>query len=663
LRPAKVVRAAAELELAARQLLDGVERRPGASPPPPGSAAVWLEVAMSVTTESRQDTAAAEHAGSSTGHLAAMSAGVVPVLRYAGRVKGLLVGSAVLAVTSTVCELFPYWLVYRLVTDLIAGTAEASAFYRWAVVGVLAIVLHAVLFAYSAVLSHRAAFAVLHGLRVDIAKRLPRLPLGFFTGRSSGDVKKLMIDEAEKLELLLAHGIPDIVASLSVWLGVSGWLFAVDWRLALASVFLTPITFWCMSRAMSNGAPMMADYQAAAVRMNGSIVEYLSGMPVVKVFNRTGDAFAETSRAVRDFAAMESKWGRQWIPFGGAFYALATANIVVLLPVGIWLYTAGAVDLATLLFFVIVGANYSVPLLKLFNHVHQMAIISTSSSLVNAMLTEPQQPDTNRTVTFPHHDVEFDHVEFAYNHGGDQTGEHAVLHGVSFTARTGTATALVGPSGAGKSTLARLIPRFWDLDPAAADAIRIGGHDVRDIAVDQLLDTVAFVFQDTFLFHDTVAANIRAGNEQATHDEVVAAARAARCDEFVTALPHGYDTVIGERGGTLSGGERQRIAIARAILKNAPVVILDEATAFADPENEAAIQDAISALTRGKTLIVIAHRLGTISEVDQIVVLDGGRVVESGRHQDLVAAGGCYAGLWHDYVEAQSIVLHRKEAP
>jgi ATP-binding cassette, subfamily B, bacterial IrtA/YbtP len=608
---------------------------------------------MTVTTEVSDAPESAGDEGPSTGQLASMSASVVPVLRYAGRVRGLLVGAALLAVASTVCELFPYWLVYRLVTDLIAGTAEPAAFYRWALAGAFAIVLHAVLFTASAVLSHRAAFAVLHGLRVDIARRIPRLPLGFFTGRRSGDVKKLLIDEAEKLELLLAHGIPDIVSALSVWLGVSVWLFAVDWRLALASVFLTPITFWCMSRAMRDGAPMMADYQAASVRMNGSIVEYLSGMPVVKVFNRTGDAFAETSRAVRDYTEMESRWGRRWIPFGGAFYALATANIVVLLPVGIWLYQTGAVDLATLLFFVIVGANYSAPLLKLFNHVHQMAIISTSSGLVNAMLTEPELPDTGRTVAMPHHDVEFDGVEFGY----DADGERAVLHDVSFTARSGTATALVGPSGAGKSTLARLVPRFWDVD---GGAIRLGGHDVRDIAVDQLLDAVTFVFQETFLFHDTVAANIRAGNENAPHEAVVAAARAARCDEFVTALPQGYDTVIGERGATLSGGERQRIAIARAILKDAPVVVLDEATAFADPENEAAIQDAISALTLGRTLIVIAHRLGTITAVDQIAVLDGGRVVETGRHDDLVAAGGRYADLWHDYVDAQSIVLHGK---
>ena len=613
---------------------------------------------MSVTAESQPDAAPAAPTGHAEaaepdGRLSAMFAGVLPVLRYAGRVKGKLIASAALAVVSTVCELFPYWLVYRLVTDLIAGTAEPATFYRWAIAGVLAIVLHAVLFTYAMVLSHQAAFAVLHGLRVDIAGRLTRLPLGFFDGRRSGDVKKLLIDEAEKLEVLLAHAIPDIVAALSVWLGVSVWLFTVDWRLALASVFLTPITFWCMSRAMRSGIPMMGDYQAAAVRMNGSIVEYLSGMPVVKVFNRTGDAFSETSRAVRDFAAVESRWGRLFIPFGGAFYALATANIVVLLPVGIWLHQTGEVGLATLLFFVIVGANYSVPMLKLFNHVHQMASLSTTSGLVDAMLTEPEQPDTGRTVTFSHHDVEFDRVTFGY-------GDQAVLHDVSFTARTGTATALVGPSGAGKSTLARLVPRFWDLAPDSG-TIRIGGHDVRDIAVGQLLDTVTFVFQDTFLFHDTVTANIRAGNEHATDDDVVAAARAARCDEFVTALPQGYDTVLDERGGSLSGGERQRIAIARAILKDAPVVILDEATAFADPENEAAIQDAISALTRGKTLIVIAHRLGMITDVDHIVVLDGGRVAETGRHRDLVAAGGLYAGLWHDYMEAQSIVLHGKE--
>jgi ATP-binding cassette subfamily B protein len=380
-------------------------------------------------------------------------------------------------------------------------------------------------------------------------------------------------------------------------------------------------------------------------------VEYLRGMPVVKVFNRTGEAFRETSDAVRHYTAVETAWARAYVPLGGMFYSLVLANIVVILPVGLWLLQAGAVTVPTLLFFVIVGARYSQPLLKVFNHGAEAAHLSMSATVIRAVLNEPDLPDTGRAIDLASHDVELDHVSFGY-------GDHDVLTGVTFTARAGEVTALVGPSGAGKTTIAQLIPRIWDVEPGRG-TVRIGGHDVREIGVQHLMNTVAFVFQDTYLFHDTIAANLRLGKSGATDDELRTAARAARCDEFVSALPDGYETVVGEGGATLSGGERQRIAIARAILKDAPIIVLDEATAFADPENEAAIQDAIAALTAGKTLLVIAHRLSTITDADQIVVVDAGRVVETGRHDDLVASGGVYSRLWQDHVDAQAIVLHR----
>lgn len=581
------------------------------------------------------------------------SDGIATLLDFAARARGPLVAAVLLAVGATVLELVPVYVVYRLVDDLVAaGGAGASGYYVWAAVALVAIVLRFVLFGLSTAVSHRAAFRLLYELRMAMARHLARLPLGFFSNRRSGEVKKVMVDDAERLEGLLAHGIPDIVSSIAVWIGVTIWLFVIDWRMALASIVVVPIAFACLSSAMRRISGQMAEYQAAGARMNGSVVEYVNGMPVVKVFNRTGESFTETREAVEDYARLETSYAKLFVPLGSAFYTVIVSSLAVIAPVGIWLQLTGRIDLTTLLFFFLVGAAYGQPLMKLFNQASQFAQYTSGGALIGRILGAPELPDTGERVQLDGYDVELRDVRFAYD------GRN-VLHGVSFTARTGQVTALVGPSGAGKTTIARLVARFADVDDGA---VLIGGVDVRAIGVDQLMETISFVFQDTFLFHDTIANNIRIGAPSATDAEVEAAARAARVHDFVSALPDGYATTVGERGATLSGGEKQRIAIARAILKDSPVVILDEATASADPENEAAIQQAVGELVRGKTLLVIAHRLSTVVHAERILVVDDGRVVESGRHDELVARGGAYARLWEDYDRAQSIVLHADEA-
>ncbi|TCK25714.1 ABC transporter ATP-binding protein [Pseudonocardia endophytica] len=570
---------------------------------------------------------------------------------FAAGARGPLIAAVLLAVGATVLELLPVYVVYRLVDDLVAGGGGASGYYVWAVVALVAIVLRFVLFGLSTAVSHRAAFRLLYDLRVAMARHLARLPLGFFSNRRSGEVKKVMVDDAERLEGFLAHGIPDIVSSVAVWIGVTIWLFVLDWRMALASIVVVPIAFACLSSAMRRVSGQMAEYQKADARMNGSVVEYVNGMPVVKVFDRTGESFTETREAVEDYARLETDYAKQFVPLGSAFYTVIVSSLAVIAPVGIWLQATGRIDLTTLLFFFLVGAAYGRPLMTLFNQASQFAQYTSGGALIGQILGAPELPDTGERVELDGYDVELRDVRFAYD-GRD------VLHGVSFTARTGQVTALVGPSGAGKTTIARLIPRFADVDDGA---VLLGGVDVRAIGVDQLMETISFVFQDTFLFHDTIADNIRLGKPSATDADVEAAARAARVHDFVSALPDGYATTVGERGSTLSGGEKQRIAIARAILKDSPVVILDEATAFADPENESAIQEAVGELVRGKTLLVIAHRLSTVVHAERILVVDDGRVVESGRHDELVARGGAYARLWEDYDRAQSIVLHAGE--
>ncbi|WP_370677932.1 ABC transporter ATP-binding protein [Pleomorphomonas sp. PLEO] len=558
-----------------------------------------------------------------------------------------MVGAFGLATAAVAFELAPILVIYKVVMAALSGMLDPAYLIGAAGLALLAVVVGYALMGLAVGLSHVVAFDVLCRLRLALARHLARLPIGWFADRKSGDAKKLIIDEPESMELIFAHGIPEGASALASWLAVSVWLFAIDWRMALATVAVTPIAFVLISAGMARGARWAADYQRAGARMNASVVEFLAGMAVVKIFNRTGESFAETARAVRAYAEVETAWAKDYLPLGGTFHALVLTNVVVILPVGAFLVAAGSLDLPTLVLFVILGANYSQPLMKLFNQFHTLAHISMGSTRIAEALAAVPQADSAREVALSSHDVVFDEVSFGY-------GEEEVLHQVSFTARTGSVTALVGPSGAGKSTVASLVARFWE---PRSGRVMLGGVDLREIGLEQLMDKVAFVFQDSFLFSDTIAANIRFGNPDASDADVEAAARAARAHDFIMAFPDGYATRLGDRGQLLSGGERQRIAIARAILKNAPVIVLDEATAFADPDNEAAIQEAIGELTTGRTLLVVAHRLHTIMSADQILVVDGGRIAEAGRHDELVESGGLYARLWRDYNEARDVVL------
>ncbi|WP_319520666.1 ABC transporter ATP-binding protein [uncultured Martelella sp.] len=553
------------------------------------------------------------------------------------------------ATLSVVLELVPVYVIYRVLQSALAGTLTVSVAGLYAAIALVAVIGTWLALAAAMSGAHRIAFAAIYRLRLAIARHLARLPLGYFADRRSGEAKKLMIDDPEKLELVVAHGIPEGIGAFGTWLAVSVFLFAIDWRLALATVFITPVSFVLLVLAMKRGGRHVDAYQAAGGRMNAAIVEFLAGMPVVKIFNRPGEGFREASEAVSAYAAVETRWARAYLPLGGTFFSLILSNIVFIVPVAAYLASRGETDIVTILLFVILGANYSRPLMKLFNLFHELAHISVGSQLIAGVLAEAPQHDTGRRAALSGHDVVFENVSFGYGSGD-------VVTDVSFIARSGTVTALVGPSGSGKSTLASLIPRFFDV---RAGRITIGGVDIRDMAQEQLMDTVAFVFQQTFLFTGTVADNIRFGNPDASDEAVEAAAVAARAHDFIAALPDGYATKIGDRGAVLSGGERQRIAIARAILKDAPVIVLDEATAFADPDNEAAIQQAIEALAKGRTLIIVAHRLHTIRDAETIIAIENGQVAETGRHDDLLAHDGLYARLWRDFIAARETGLRQ----
>ncbi|MEM7141872.1 MAG: ABC transporter ATP-binding protein [Actinomycetota bacterium] len=575
------------------------------------------------------------------------TSGIGALMGFAKPALGRFALSGVLAAISALLSLVPFWAIYRTIDDVVTGEPIRGDLWWLSAIALASIIGRFVLFGLSTGISHIAAYQMLYGIRVKMAERLGRVPLGYVTRRRSGEIKKVMGDDVERLELFLAHGIPDIVSAVVVLFAIPIWLFIVDWRMAIATLVLAIPAFVCMAFAMRRSMRNMDEYHSTLAEMNASVVELIRGMPVVKVFNRGTDRVRDAERAIDRHVEVVKIYSADFLPLGTAFYVLLAANIMLLIPLGVWLFDDGSISDTDLLFFFVVGLGALVPITSLLHLFANMSHLSSGGNLVQEIMEAATLDDPDVSQVPADATVTLEAVSFGY-------GDRRVLHDIDLRAEPGTITALVGPSGAGKTTVASLIARFWDVDEGR---VTVGGVDVRDVAPDELARHVAIVLQDTFLFDDTIAANLRVANSDATEAELHGAARAASAHDFVMALPLGYDTVVGERGARLSGGERQRLTLARAILADSPVIVLDEATSFADPENESLIQDAIETLIEGKTVIMIAHRLSTIAGADQIVVIDDGRVAERGRHGDLVDEGGTYARLWADFVAAETTSL------
>ena len=573
---------------------------------------------------------------------------------YAEGEKKKLIESVILSVVSVTAGLVPFYCMYRVIELFALDAASAAGIVRWCLGALLAWAVKILTFTLSTGLSHSMAYRVLEGLRLRLADRFLHAPLGDVQSRSIGEIKSMMVDKIENLEPPLAHMIPEgaghVVLPVVSLIALAG----IDWRLALAALVTFPLSMACMALTMVISGKNFQTYDQSNARMNSAIVEYIEGIEVIKAFGRAGVSYEKYARAITDFRTFVVKWlSSTWVTMKLSF-ALFPSTLIGTLPAALALANGGVITapmaaLAVMLSISMVG---SLARLEVFSE--NMRQVEFTVKGLEKYLEMPALPEPKERAQVKSMDVALKDVRFSYT----GRAEDAVLHGVNLTLPQGSFTALVGPSGGGKSTVAKLIARFWDV---TSGSIEIGGVNVKDMPLNQLGEYVSFVTQDNFLFRCSILENIRLGNPHATDDEVKAAARAAQCEEFIMKLPQGYDTPAGEAGRRLSGGEKQRVAIARMMLKNAPIVILDEATAFTDPENEEKIQRSIAALTKGKTLLVIAHRLSTIKNADSIVVLKGGEIASEGTQEQLLESCPLYRDMWNAHIGAKSWAVSSAE--
>lgn len=560
---------------------------------------------------------------------------------FAGTHRGLYAASVLLAVCGVACSIVPYVLMGDMVTRLIGGDRSWEGYLKEGLVMAVLWIGRVVFHALSTTCSHMATFHVLGNIRKRVCDKLARVPLGLVMDTPSGSLKNIIVERVDSIETTLAHILPEFTANLLAPLVVFIYLCVIDWRMALVSLISLPLGLLAYMGMMIGYEESFKNTVVKTKILNDTAVEYINGIEVIKAFGKAQNSYEKFKVAAREGADCYIEWMRRCNVFFSIAMVLFPCTAISVVPIGGLFMKNGSLTLADFVLCIILSLGLTTPLITVMSYSDDIGKLKTILGEVTDVLTweELSRPEQDEKEPSDY-SVTLEHVTFGYK-------EKEVLHGINMEIRQGTVNALVGPSGSGKSTIAKLIASLWDTKEGS---VKIGGVDIRKLSLEEYNRRVAYVSQDNYLFDDTIRENIRMGKMDASDAEVEAVAKKSGCHDFIMQLEHGYDTVVGGAGGHLSGGERQRIAIARAMLKDAPIIILDEATAYTDPENEAVIQSSVAKLVKGRTLIVIAHRLSTIADADKIFVIDDGRVVEEGTHKKLLDEGGLYAKMWESHI-------------
>jgi ATP-binding cassette subfamily B protein len=585
------------------------------------------------------------------------------VINVAKRNTKKFLGCAVLSIIASVLGLIPYIAVYLVTAHLFEyGLANANIFFIVVVttISLLGAILKSITLGFAYHISHVAAYDTLYELRIELAGKMGTLPLGWFDHHNTGETKRIVHENVEKMEEALAHAVPELAAALAVPIISIIVLFFIDWKMALVLLACPVIGSIFSGKFFKRSNSEYGKYNSLLERMNSTIIQYINGMKIIKVFTQSQSSFSDIKALVEEIGDSWMDMGRRYQKGWAGVTILFRIGPLFVVPLGLLFFVLNIVSVPILVLFLVMSLGYARAIYTFMMH-GSMALYQIQGGMkrINDLFNQKSLLESNAPRVPNKFDIQFDNVSFSYElEENDETARDnaapMVLEDINFTIPHGSVVALVGPSGAGKTTISRLIPRFWDVREGV---IRIGGIDIREIESTTLLNTISFVFQDVFLFNDSIYENIKLGSPNVTHEDIMTAAKLAQCDEFAEELG-GYDYQVGENGARLSGGQKQRISIARAILKDAPIIVLDEATAFVDPENEVLIQEAIAALLannskKQKTLIVVAHRLSTITEVDEIMLINKGRIEARGTHQELLTSSKLYQTLWESHTDAK----------